>query len=81
MLNKFPLWKNLLIAVIILLGFFYALPNLYGEDPALQISGTHGIEVDSTVSSQVQTFEDTGILTMFIMSTTDDKAQNDIKYD
>lgn len=33
------------------------------------------------VSSQVQTFEDTGILTMFIMSTTDDKAQNDIKYD
>ena len=58
MLNKFPLWKNLLIAVIILLGFFYALPNLYGEDPALQISGTHGIEVDSTVSSQVQTLLD-----------------------
>ena len=58
MINKFPLWKNLLIAVIILLGFFYALPNLYGEDPALQISGTHGIEVDSTVSSQVQTLLD-----------------------
>ncbi len=33
------------------------------------------------VSSQVQSFEDTGILTMFIMSTTDDKEQNDIKYD
>ena len=33
------------------------------------------------VSSQVQSFEDTGILTMFIMTTTDDKAQNDIKYD
>ncbi len=33
------------------------------------------------VSSQVQSFEDTGILTMFITSTTDDKAQNDIKYD
>ena len=41
-----------------MLGFFYALPNLYGEDPALQISGTHGIEVDSTVSSQVQTLLD-----------------------
>ena len=54
MINKFPWWKNLLVAIIILLGFFYALPNLYGEDPALQISGTHGIEVDSTVSSQVQ---------------------------
>lgn len=33
------------------------------------------------VSSQVQSFEDTGILTMFIMTTTDDKEQNDIKYD
>ena len=33
------------------------------------------------VSSQVQSFEDTGILTMFIMSTTDDKAQDDIKYE
>ena len=33
------------------------------------------------VTSQVQSFEDTGILTMFIMSTTDNKAQNDIKYD
>lgn len=33
------------------------------------------------VSSQVQSFEDTGILTMFITTTTDDKAQNDIKYD
>ena len=54
MINKFPWWKNLLVAIIILLGFFYALPNLYGEDPALQISGTHGLEVDSTVSSQVQ---------------------------
>ena len=33
------------------------------------------------VSSQVQSFEDTGIITLFITSTTDDKAQNDIKYD
>ena len=33
------------------------------------------------VSSQVQSFEDTGILTMFIMSTTDDKAQDEISYD
>ena len=33
------------------------------------------------VSSQVQSFEDTGILTMFIMTTTDNKAQNEISYD
>lgn len=34
-----------------------------------------------TVSSQIQSFENSGILTMRILSTTDDKKQNDIKYD
>lgn len=54
MINKFPWWKNLLVFLVIFLGFFYALPNFYGEDPALQVSGTHGIEVDNNVVSQVQ---------------------------
>ncbi|MBO8414779.1 MAG: protein translocase subunit SecD [Proteobacteria bacterium] len=54
MLNKFPWWKNLLVFLVIGLGFFYAVPNLYGEDPALQISGTHGTTVDATVQQQVQ---------------------------
>lgn len=54
MLNKFPWWKNLVIFVIIAIGFFYALPNLYGEDPALQISGTHGVDVDASVQSRVE---------------------------
>lgn len=52
MLNKFPLWKNIMVFLVIAIGFFYALPNLYGEDPALQISGTHGTELDQkTVDS------------------------------
>lgn len=38
MLNKFPLWKNILIATIIILGFVYASPNLFPDDPAIQIS-------------------------------------------
>lgn len=46
MINKYPLWKNLLIFFVILIGFFYALPNLYGEDPALQVSGAGGVELD-----------------------------------
>lgn len=37
-LNRFPLWKNLLIVFVVLLAFIYALPNLYVEDPAVQIS-------------------------------------------
>src|SRR5690606_8299200 len=39
MLNKYPLWKNLLILFLIGIGFIYALPNLYPEDYAVQISG------------------------------------------
>ena len=39
MLNKYPLWKYLLVLGLVVLGFFYAAPNLYAPDPALQISG------------------------------------------
>lgn len=38
MLNKFPLWKNVMVVSIVVLAFLYALPNLYRDDPALQIS-------------------------------------------
>ncbi|MFI4968349.1 MAG: protein translocase subunit SecD [Gammaproteobacteria bacterium] len=37
-MNRYPLWKNLLVVVITALGLFYALPNLYGEDPSVQVS-------------------------------------------
>ena len=36
-MNRYPLWKNILIGVALLLGFIYALPNLFGEVPAVQI--------------------------------------------
>src|SRR3989338_2980384 len=38
MLNKFPLWKNLLVLFVVLLGALYSAPNLYPDDPAVQIS-------------------------------------------
>ncbi len=38
MLNQYPLWKYILLAVVLVVSTIYALPNLYGEDPALQIS-------------------------------------------
>jgi preprotein translocase subunit SecD len=37
-MNRYPAWKYLLIAVSILLGLLYTLPNFYGESPAVQIS-------------------------------------------
>jgi preprotein translocase subunit SecD len=39
MLNRYPLWKNLLILAIVALGFIYSAANLYAPDPAIQISG------------------------------------------
>lgn len=39
MLNKYSLWKYLLVLSVLALGFFYAAPNLYAPDPALQITG------------------------------------------
>jgi preprotein translocase subunit SecD len=38
MLNKFPLWKNLMVVGLVVLAFIYAAPNLFPDDPALQIS-------------------------------------------
>lgn len=55
MLNRYPLWKNLMVIFLVAIGVLYALPNLYGEDPAVQISGTRGQEANSGVLSEVQT--------------------------
>lgn len=43
-----------MVVLIILIGAFYALPNLYGEDPALQVSGARGLDVDSEAMGAVQ---------------------------
>ena len=53
MLNRFPLWKNLMVVIITLIGSLYALPNLYGEDPSVQISGTRGQEATTETLAQV----------------------------
>ncbi|MBT6125104.1 MAG: protein translocase subunit SecD [Halieaceae bacterium] len=45
MLNKYPLWKYLLVLSVLCLGFFYAAPNLYKPDPALQITGENSAQL------------------------------------
>ncbi|MFL1501308.1 protein translocase subunit SecD [Pseudomonas sp. O64] len=39
MLNKYPLWKYVLILAVLAIGFIYSAPNLYPDDPAIQITG------------------------------------------
>jgi preprotein translocase subunit SecD len=53
-MNKYPLWKYLLVLIISVCGAIYALPNLYGEYPAVQISPTRNTAVDAAVLARVE---------------------------
>lgn len=53
-MNQYPLWKNLLVAVVLIVGILYALPNLYGEDPALQISSSRSAPLDDAAQTRIQ---------------------------
>ncbi|MGB2741980.1 MAG: protein translocase subunit SecD [Cognaticolwellia sp.] len=58
MLNKYPLWKTLMVLFIVAIGAVYALPNLYPNDPAVQISGLRGIEADAVTLDVVKSHLD-----------------------
>ena len=63
MLNKYPLWKYLLVLFVVLLGLFYAAPNLYAPDPALQITGESSAQLidGKTVSRALKALDEAGI--------------------
>jgi len=63
MLNRYSLWKNLMILGVVLFGFYYAAPNLYAPDPALQIGGASGSQtIDSeTLQRATAALSDAGI--------------------
>jgi len=52
-LNKYPMWKYLLVLAVLAIGILYATPNLYGRDPAIQVSGTKGASADLSVLDKV----------------------------
>lgn len=55
MLNKYPLWKYLLILLVVGMGALYAMPNLYPPDPAIQISRQDtGEPMDNRVKAQIE---------------------------
>jgi len=61
-LNRYPLWKYLMVALVVAICFLYAAPNLYGEDPALQISGVRGAEVKTgTLDRVMDVLKESGI--------------------
>ena len=55
MLNHYPWWKWAVIALVIVPGLFYALPNLFGNDPGIQIRGVRGSAIESADFDRVRT--------------------------
>ncbi|MDO9189912.1 MAG: protein translocase subunit SecD [Sulfurimicrobium sp.] len=54
-MNRYPLWKNILVAVTLLLGLLYTLPNFFGEMPAVQISSARStVKVDTSTLQKVE---------------------------
>ncbi|HYA21344.1 MAG TPA: protein translocase subunit SecD [Burkholderiales bacterium] len=54
-MNRYPLWKNILVGVALLLGFVYASPNLFGEVPAVQILPARSeLKVSSSLLQRVE---------------------------
>ncbi|PUB90715.1 MAG: protein translocase subunit SecD, partial [gamma proteobacterium symbiont of Ctena orbiculata] len=53
-MNQYPLWKNLMVLLVVLLGGLFALPNLFDQDPSMEISAQRDAVIDQTTESRVQ---------------------------
>lgn len=61
-MNRYPRWKYLLLIVVLIVGLIYALPNLFGEDPAVQVSSARGFELDPAITAVVtEAAEEAGV--------------------
>jgi preprotein translocase subunit SecD len=52
-MNKYPAWKYVLITVALVVAFLYTVPNLFGESPAVQVSGLRANKVDAVLQTRV----------------------------
>lgn len=54
-MNRYPMWKNIFIAIVILIGFIYTIPNFFGESPAVQITPAKSTtKLDPALLGQVE---------------------------
>ncbi len=53
-MNRYPLWKYVTVAIALVLGFIYTLPNFFGESPAVQVSSAKAtLKVDQKTEARV----------------------------
>jgi len=61
-MNRYPLWKNLLILGVILVGILFALPNLFSQNPSIEVTAARGTEVTDAGLDEIKaTLENAGI--------------------
>ena len=54
-MNRYPLWKNILIGLVLFFGLIYTLPNFYGEVPAVQVSsGKATLKLDPALVAPIE---------------------------
>ncbi len=54
-MNQYPMWKNTLVLIVIMIGALYAMPNLFDKDPAVQVSAGRYGQIDLALMSEVET--------------------------
>jgi len=61
-MNRYPWWKNLLILGVILVGILFALPNLFSQNPSIEVTAARGAEVTDAGADEIKaTLENAGI--------------------
>ena len=62
-MNRYPLWKYVIVAFALMIGFIYTLPNFFGESPAVQVSSAKAtLKVDLKTLERVEsTLKDAGV--------------------
>src|ERR1700693_5582125 len=62
-MNRYPLWKYIVIGIALVVGFFYALPNLFPDVPAVQVSSSKStVKIDAALLTTVEeTLKSAGI--------------------
>ena len=55
MLNRYPLWKYIVLIFVVIIGCIYALPNLYGEDPVIEVTSIKNTSINKTELDKIIT--------------------------
>ncbi len=72
MINKYPLWKYILLALVLACGVLFALPNLYGDHPAVQLSPRSG-DISPDLEAAVSETLNSGGVTDFSFRSSDNR--------